>query len=462
MSNQELLLDSTSTNSDLLNIDPLPLIVGDSLFENKHGSIRAALVRKYYGFAKLDESSPRVQLKTLDREDLRDITRLFVDWRNSVEYMPIRYTFKTSTFKNFENTQGSPSKWVDSYTTNTGLFACMFNDDPDCKLVAYEKHVRRWALKESCKRGNDVYINLVNDKFKPLFAGAAKHKEFFSTTINKNRKRVRKTSMLYLTGTISPEYEHRPKSKYYRTLDVAYAWMHFGKFWNGFVSNLRQFFGKIDYIRSWQSQDNYYPHFHTIVVFHNFKFTSTQWQEKDGSTSWRVHNRQKHKGVLVRERLKDAWKWGGLDIKCVDNSKKALRDLIKYVTHDLQGGASNKTNAMVWYFGKQSFAISRKFFKRFGVSIAKAEPGNADLINASGVIKRSNSNEVLVKIEIFPILPAYLFDKSYQKDVLDPDLEPDPPPKVVNFLNNYVDSCTYSEKIREDGVIIQLYKQKMD
>lgn len=455
MSSQKLLFDEPS----IFETHSLPLIVSDSIFENKYGSIRRKLVKKHYGLGVLDNTSINVQFKTLDRDCLRDITHLYTVWRDNVEYMPIRYTFKEPSFMNFANTQGSPSKWIDYYMAHTGLFACMLNDNPNCTMAACEKLTSNWALKESCKRGNKVYIDMVHKKFEPLF-NSTNHKQFFSTTINKNRKRVRRTSMLYLTGTIAPQPKDRVRSNHYKLLEASYAWLNFGKFWNGFVSNLRQFFGRIDYIRAWHSQDNFYPHFHAIIIFHEFKFSAVRWKEKDGSYSWRVHNRQKHKGVFVRDRLKDAWKWGGLDIKCVDNSKKAVKDLIKYVTHDLRGGASDKTNAMVWYFGKQAYAISKRFMDYFNTSITKAEPSNDDLINASGVIKRSNSNKTLFRIEIFPILPHGLFDFSHQRSVLDPEDVPDPPPNVINYLDNYVNSCSYTEKTRDDGVIIRVYKEQ--
>jgi hypothetical protein len=363
--------------------------------------------------------------------------------------MPLRFVY-------------NDDKWyyVPELNTTTDIY-CRYLDDHHVK---YSRHLdtvvihgekTEWDYKKCCKRGNDVYVRLLREKFKPLLR-SKNHKQFFSTVVNKNRKRVRKTNLLYLTGTTSPEHEYRPRSDYFKTIGIAEAWLKFPCWWNSFITNIRQQFGRVDYIRAWQSQSNGYPHFHALIYFHSFDFTCMYWEP---DKSWRVHNRQMLNGKTVRERIKNAWVWGNLDIKCCDHSKKALTDIVKYVTRDLEGGESDLTNAMVWYFGKQSFAISRGFTKLFEPDIALAEPSNDDLINASGVIQSSNSNRILKRIEVFPIIRHDVLPKFSQTDLVNWCHPPDPPPEVVSFLDDFAFRCRpvkTSKKLLSDGSVVDV------
>lgn len=408
----------------------------------EHFGLYPEFVRSYIdknGLLKI--INKKIQKQKLSISDISEITNLYTTWRDTVELLPMRLTYKHD-------------KIIYAPDINTsGEIYANFLQQNDVKCYNYKDYVfidstrQEWTYKKTCKRGNDVYIYLVNKKLKPLTI--QEPIEYFSTELNNNRNRNRRTNLLYITGTID-------QSKFDGIGD---AWLEFGNYWNTFITNIRNQFGGAEYIRTWQSQKNGYPHFHSLIYI-PFDFSVVYWPEDN---SWRISTRQKlHKGdkITVRKRIKNAWKCGNLDVKCVDSTNNAFKDLLKYVTRDLEGGESDLTNAMVWYFGKQSYSISKNFQNSIWPkkeSIDLAPPSNADLINAIS----NNSNSDLLCIEVFPIIPRDILDFSLQIDVLDPTLRPDPPPNVVEFFENMAISCKPSKNIiNENGVEIIIYKRE--
>jgi hypothetical protein len=410
-------------------------LILDSQHESfcKDGSVRLALVRKNIGV-------------DLTQDKINAIVELYRTWRDTSELLPMRLKYKQNTFIDLNDTAVDPDKWIHEYNVKTGLTAVRLTDSPNCNIVAYEGYCYEWVLQESCKRGNDVYVKQLEYKFKKLFS--KNHISFFSTILNDKRKRVRKTSLLYITGTCDPKI----------TGSMSASWITFGASWNSFITNLRQQFGSIRHLRTWQSQDNGYPHFHALLYFNDFEFTAVHWQQDN---SWRIHNKQKLDGKYVRDRIKDAWGFGHLDVKCCNNTKDALNDLLKYVLRDLDHGSCDLTNAMIWYFRKQSFGISDGFKQLFDIpESASVEPTDADLINAEGVIQISNSNCKLVAIEVYPLIRRDKLPKFIQKDVLDPYRIEDPPPEFKDFLDGFAVGCKVSKiSHRSDGVLTYVFKE---
>jgi len=419
-----------------------------SLMYNSEGSLRLNLVRKQYGLHSID--GVKVLTKNLTTRDLDSLTSIYTTWRDTVEVMPMKLTYRKPTFKNLDNTGISPEAWINNFEINTGRLAVKFNEKSN--IVCYETDTSEWHIFKSCKRGNDVYVKQVKRKFKPVIDIAFKHKSYFSTRINKNRSRVKRTKLLYITGTC----DHKI------TGPIGKSWLNFGSYWNTFITNVREQFEGAEYVRAWQSQKNGYPHFHALVYFPNFEFSVTPWfSVKNQRYEFRVHNRQKLNGKLVRDRLKEAWKPGNLDILAVSSVKKGLLDLVKYITKDLEGGESDLTNAMVWFFGKQSYSISKGFTRALiGKDIALAEPTNDDLINAEGVIQRSNSKGKLILIEVFPTIRADLLPNFTQSNLENYQNAPDPPPETIAYLDYFTFSCTPSSSRKtDDGVDIIIYRR---
>lgn len=406
--NQELLYKVKDNLHD--SGDGPPLILNQDVFCNKYGSIRLVHVRKHFGLLSCEVGSSlnsngmvtylreKMMVQELTNQDLIDITDLYVDWRDTREVMPMRITY-------LEREMVDCSSYPIDVHELCGLSrnGFVYKD-----VLVRDVEKTRWSFRETIKRGNRPYVNQVKEKFKvfterePLM--------FFDESWG-----IKKTPMLYLTGGIDHD-----------KLSRCEAWLHFGELWNSFITNLRNQYGRLVYIRAWQSQKNGYPHFHALIYFREHEFTVVEWVHPDGKQSWRLPSRGPD-----REKIKSAWKWGGLDIVCVQNTHDAFKDLLKYITRDLEGGESDLTNAMVWFFGKQSFSYSRDLIEAVwgkGDTPASLEPSDADLISAVS----SNSNSQILKIEVFPIIRADLLDFDWENGA-------DPPLKLVRELEDLAD-----------------------
>jgi hypothetical protein len=350
--------------------------------------------------------------------DLREITDLYTRWRDTEEIVPIRYVYSDSTIEDW----GDKSKlYVDFVYNNTGKLLYDHNG-----YVTVHRERSEWRFPHAVKRGNDEYIRLIQERLKPFLNN--KPIIFFEDDWGE-----KKTNALYLTGTVDPAICGNDR-----------GYLEFGSWWNSFITNIRSQIGDLVFIRSWQSQKNGYPHFHAILYFKDKEFNAIRWIDQDGGISYRLPSR-----AGDREILKRAWKWGNLDIQCIQDMNESFKDLLKYVTRCLEGGESDLTNALLWYFQRQAFGISDDFVKDvWGTeNVALVEPTNADLINPN----MANSNSSLIRIEIYPTIRRDVFSKTVQTTF---ETWEDPPPfnendiKILNYLCRDCDlvECKRSEK----------------
>jgi hypothetical protein len=125
----------------------------------------------------------------------------------------------------------------------------------------------------------------------------------------------------------------------------------------------------------------------------------------------------------------------------------------------LEGGESDLTNAMIWYFGKQSYSFSKGFIDLFAPGESIAEPCDAEFINDLGVIQSNNSKGRLKRIEVFPIIRRSLLPKHTQLCIDNWDIPPDPPPETVHVLEKMALDCKpvkWNKKELEDGSVIDI------
>lgn len=411
--------------------------IDSDVFCNSYGSIRINLIRKHFGLEtqtigsyldkKTNELKPikvRIQRQRLGEADLETITSLYVEWRDKREFLPLCLFYRDNILVDCNDIGSTPDKYVDFVLKHTGKIATTVGD-----IVSINGERFEWAFPESIKRGNKPYVNAIKERFEKEFFSKPPIEYFNETQSDK------KTKMLYLTGTTDP-----------KRFEIGQAWLHFGNYWNTFITNLRQKYGNIVYIRTWQSQENGYPHFHSLVYFADKEFTSVNWINADGSKSYRLPSRSKD-----REKIKDCWKQGNLDIVCVQDTHKSFKDMLKYVIRDLEGGESDLTNAMLTYFGKQAFSYSDKFSALVWGNnnvVALQEPCNADLINAVC----SNSNSDLIRIEVFPILPQSFFKFNVETNK-------DPPNEFEYYIACLKERNPPSFHISKTGVQVLVYKE---
>ncbi len=289
-----------------------------------------------------------------------------------------------------------------------------------------------WRFPVAVKRGNPQYIRLIEERLKPFLNNEPII--FFDDTWGE-----KKTNALYLTGTVDPAICGNDR-----------GYLEFGSWWNSFITNIRSQLGDLVFIRAWQSQKNGYPHFHAVLYFKDRDFTAVRWKDEDGGISYRLWSRSKE-----REILKKAWKWGGLDIQCIQDMSQSFKDLLKYVTRDLEGGESDLTNTMLWYFQRQAFGISKDFVNVVWgkENVTLSEPDSVDLIDSN----MSNSNSDLIRIEIYPMIRRSLFSKTVQTSF---ETWEDPPPfnesdiKLLEFLTR---DCVLSECKRSTKLDVPVF-----
>lgn len=431
--------------------------VSDTQFYNDHGSLRLNKVQWHYGYKKRDVRLPSGKTKRvweqeipLNDTDVSNIVRLYLEQRDLDELIPFKYVYETDRTVLFD-TEREASTFVNFVYDKFNVLYFQYKSS-----VVIPAEVHEWRFPKAVKRGNDVYIKMMKARFQHILE--REPLIFFGDW------GLKKTPMLYVTVTLGDkEVLIPPPSKksttQYDVLKVLHLgdsnsrhWLEFGDYWNKFITNLRKQFGTCYAVRTWQSQERGVPHAHALIYFTELEFSAVWWPN-DGT--WRLPSRSRH-----RSAIKNAWQWGTCDIVCVQDTQKAFKDMLKYVLRDLEGGESDLTNGMVWFYRRQSFSISRGFAKAvWGDEAAKRafdEPSNADLIDPI----LSNSNFRLVRIEIYPLVRRDLLSFGHQMTLGN---WKHPPPVSEHdrvFLEHLVSGCQMVECVRSDRCNCPVFRYK--
>jgi uncharacterized protein (DUF2249 family) len=224
----------------------------------------------------------------------------------------------------------------------------------------------RIAVK-SIKKGNDKWKKKIRRKLFSL-------KEPISQELSKHHGT---SNVLFISYTI----DHKICST------EEEAWKIIPSSFNVNVTNLRNKFGKLDYVRVVEAQASGYPHIHMLVWFHKKDFEIIKWRnKKDGKITWRVKKKKERKAI------KDCWKLGKItDIEAVygeEGLNLYLGKMFSYLAKDTERvieKAKTKLNeeqlnqlmnelakerqkiylglALSSLFNKHSFALSHEFLK---------------------------------------------------------------------------------------------------
>ena len=196
------------------------------------------------------------------------------------------------------------------------------------------------------KRGNDVYKYRVRKRFS--FLSTLENKLLFDWD-NKTKK-SHKSSCLFVTLTFNPAL-----------CGIDEAWeIRVGREYNSWITNLRNKFGRIEAIRTFEGYENGYPHIHVVLLFGDVEFNTFK-TKKDGKEIWRIQE----KAVFEL-----GWKsW--VDVQAVKDLKGGLWYLSKHILKNqvVEGDPVSErdlwkyylTLALNWVYRKRSFAISKGF-----------------------------------------------------------------------------------------------------
>ena len=192
-----------------------------------------------------------------------------------------------------------------------------------------------WASKAS-KRGNDVYISRVNDKFKDMRRNVKDDGVSLYGAVAET-----KSDLLFITLTTRQE----------ESIDV--AWKTIGEKFDVFRSNLISKFGNVQFMRTWESHKNGYPHVHALIKFQEHEFDVYKGL-KNGKEHWLVRKNYE---------IKRCWNHGFVDVSGCTSSKEGLSYVGKYIMKSASSDSKeNITQAMTWYYSKRAYSVSKNFF----------------------------------------------------------------------------------------------------
>jgi hypothetical protein len=195
------------------------------------------------------------------------------------------------------------------------------------------------AFVKACKRGNDVYISQINRKFSYLDSLPPMH--FFTDELEHKY-----TPMIFVTLTVD--------AKQYSLVD---SWHTIGISLNRFETLLRQKYGKFVKFRVWESHESGFPHCHCVYYFLDHKFKVWEHIDKEGVLSFRLAD--KH-----RKAISHMWFMGNVDVKGVQDTLGAFKEVKKYITKHVWSAKGDKTNAMLTLFNKQSYYVSQFNYRK--------------------------------------------------------------------------------------------------
>ena len=194
------------------------------------------------------------------------------------------------------------------------------------------------------KRGNDIYRRRVKRSLDWL--GDGENVKFFDVSDFTVEKQVL-SSAIWLTLTYNVERCSR--------FD---AIENIGKEWNAFISALRQKYGKISVLRTWECSEKGYPHIHAILLFQDAKFSVfPHFSTNEGKLTFRIKE---------KDEIASFWH-SHADIQAVSSTKKLFSYMKKYQTKTLLASDSPKgtrTMSLLWLFRRRGFSVSGDFRAR--------------------------------------------------------------------------------------------------
>ena len=239
-----------------------------------------------------------------NKDDLDLLESLYVYWRDMDEYLVLR-----------------------SVQTNPKTMASQFS----------------YVAVKCSKRGNDIYRRRVKQSLDWLSNG--ENVQFFDVSDFTTEKQVY-SSAIWLTLT----YDVERCSRFDAIENI-------GKEWNGFISALRQKYGKISVLRTWECSEKGYPHIHAILLFQSAKFSVfPHFSVNEGKLTFRIKE---------KDEIASVGHWhSNIDVQAVSSTKKLFNYMKKYQTKTLLASDSPKgtrTMSLLWLFRKRGFSVSGDF-----------------------------------------------------------------------------------------------------
>lgn len=214
------------------------------------------------------------------------------------------------------------------------------------------------------KRGNRMYAYMMKERLDDFNRCLTTYKFFDSKQTQKRHK----TPIFKGTLTFDP-----------KGIECYDAWEKSGKYYNNFMSKIRQEYGKSTQIRSWETHKSGYPHIHFIVLLGEKQLKTFFIPTKDRKLlkrgikgTWRLTD---------KEKIDKFWVHGHTDLRAIskiDGSEDLIEDEtdlsitslshdLKYLTKGLKKEIKKEDKkqykqilqfAIMWKMRKKSFSMS--------------------------------------------------------------------------------------------------------
>lgn len=234
-------------------------------------------------------------------------------------------------------------------------------------LEREEDYKKRYFAVKCSKRGNDVYISRVRKRLKPLLD--CEDIEFF----NPKDRGFKTTSAIFVSLTFDTKLGSFQDS-----------WGENGFSFNKWVTNLREKYGKVSFIRTWEGTKKGYSHVHGLLVFHSHKF--------------RVFKRGYRFRIQDKKSFESSWN-SNVDVQGCSSLKKASQYIVKYITKAFTksddgviDGKGDLSLALNWLFGKRSFAVSRDLIDLIRSSLHNSKSKFQSMLN---LVQSTFDNDVI-------------------------------------------------------------------
>lgn len=268
------------------------------------------------------------------------------------------------------------------------------------------KGMRKNTVAVKCnKRGNDVYFYRLEKKLSSFWM--RKDIDYFEV-----RGNAKFCGMLFCTLT----YEKG-------IVSVSDAWEGIGKDFNKWITALRQRFGKISYVRCWESFKNGYPHIHCLLYFHEVSFRVIRmYSNAKKRLIYRVVNVKP-----ISDGMKERWKdfipetdrevkemfelcyHSFVDVEGCESFNTGIYYITKYMT---KFNISVLTLSLCWLFQKRSYSISRSFYDLITAYMSISNRRKRIQVSLADLLFRDT-------IKIAQIYDVWVFIGIYSGDLLD-------------------------------------------
>lgn len=274
-------------------------------------------------------------------------------------------------------------------------FYATWRDYPEYLILQKNTPISSETFAVKCsKRGNDVYAKRSEKRLG--FLKASENLEFFKPK-DFDTEKIIKTRLLWVTLTWDTGL-----------CSLEDSWIQGQYYFNLWITNLRNQYGKIDVLRFPQASPDPegsaygYQHFHLVLLFHDTAFTVFPYLNEKIELSYRIEE---------KDEFDRAGKWHSFtDVRAINSTQGIYNYAIKHYENAGVGSGEEATinNAFCWLFKKKAYTISGNFRGAYTEFIRTLRNSKVDLVQVDLF-----GNQFLVSWKLIGIKSGFEIRKAY-------------------------------------------------